>query len=64
MLVVLRYALRGGGNDFDERKMKEILASTGIISASAVVAQLLADSLTDPDEIDEGGSAKKQETSE
>lgn len=63
LITVLRYALRGGGNDFDERKIKEILATTGIISSSAVVAQLLADSLTDPDEAKEGGSAKKQETS-
>ena len=64
LLVVLRYAMRGGGNDFDDRKIKEILTSTGIIPASAVVAQLLADSLTDPEEREEGGTAKKQETSE
>lgn len=59
LLVVLRYALRGGGNDFDERRIKEILNETGIIPASAVVAQLLADSLTDPEIKEEGGSEKK-----
>jgi hypothetical protein len=60
LLTVLRYALRGGGNDFDEKKMKSIITSAGIINASATVAQLLADSLTDPDTAEEeGNSAKK-----
>jgi len=62
LLVVLRYALRGGGNDFDDRKMKQILTDTGIISASAVVAQLLSDSLSDPEEKAESGGKKSQET--
>ena len=38
LLVVLRYALRGGGNDFDERKIKAILTDAGIITSSSVVA--------------------------
>ena len=63
LLVVLRYALRGGGNDYDERKIKEILAGTGIIQASTVVAQLLADSLSDPDEEVEESSGKKPQVS-
>jgi len=59
LLVVLRYALRGGGNDFDEKKIKEIIQSSSLIEASSVVAQLIADSLTDPEEKEEGSSAKK-----
>jgi hypothetical protein len=62
LLVVLRYALRGGGNDFDDRKMKQIITDTGIISASAVVAQLLSDSLSDPEEKEENSGKKSQET--
>ena len=62
LLVVLRYALRGGGNDFDDRKMKQIITDTGIISASAVVAQLLSDSLSDPEEKEESSGKKSQET--
>tara|TARA_R110000751_G_scaffold306719_1_gene426008 strand:+ start:688 stop:1047 length:360 start_codon:yes stop_codon:yes gene_type:complete len=65
LLTVLRYALRGGGNDFDEKKIKELITKGGIISSSTVVAQLLADSLTDPEEKEEGDSSKKpQETQE
>jgi len=65
LLTVLRYALRGGGNDFDDRKIKEIITETGVIQASGVVAQLLADSLTDPEAKSEGDVEKKsQETTE
>jgi hypothetical protein len=65
LIVVLRYALRGGGNDFDDKKIKQILTGAGIISSSAIVAQLLADSLTDPEAEEEGDSSKKpQETQE
>tara|TARA_Y100001937_G_scaffold56002_1_gene77014 strand:+ start:3078 stop:3437 length:360 start_codon:yes stop_codon:yes gene_type:complete len=63
LIVVLRYALRGGGNDYDERKIKEILTGTGIIKASTVVAQLLADSLSDPDEDEEESTGKKSQES-
>ncbi len=59
LVVVLKYAMRGGGNDFDDRKIKQILTNTGIIPASAAVAQLLADSLTDPEQKEEGSYAKK-----
>ncbi len=59
LIVVLRHALRGGGNDFDEKKIKEIIQSSSLIEASSVVAQLIADSLTDPEEKEEGSSAKK-----
>lgn len=61
LLTVLRYALRGGGNDFDDRKIKEIITETGVIQASGVVAQLLADSLTDPEAKSEGDVEKKSQ---
>ena len=49
LVVVLRNALRGGGNDFDDKKIKSILGNVGIISASTVVANLLASTLSDPE---------------
>mgnify|MGYP003653950377 CR=1 FL=1 len=66
LITVLRYAMRGGGNDFDDKKIKQILAKAGIIRSSTVVAQLLADTLNDPEsEEEEGDSSKKlQETQE
>ena len=33
LLVVLRYALRGGGNYFDEKKVGQIISNIGIITA-------------------------------
>ena len=53
-------------NDFDDKKIKQILAKAGIIRSSTVVAQLLADTLNDPEsEEEEGDSSKKlQETQE
>jgi hypothetical protein len=59
LVVVLRYALRGGGNDFDENKIKQILQSTSIIESSTVVAQLLADTLSDSEESNEESGEKK-----
>jgi len=58
LIAVLRYALRGGGNDFDDKKIKEIITNSSLLEASTTVAQLLADSLTDP-EAAEGGTGKK-----
>ncbi len=60
LVVVLRYALRGGGNDFDENKIKQILQSTSIIESSTVVAQLLADTLSDSEQTDVETDEKKQ----
>lgn len=63
LLTVLRYAMRGGGNDFDEKKVKQIITDSGLIQVSGVVAQLIADTLTDPDEKEESGGKKSQEIS-
>lgn len=62
LLTVLRYAMRGGGNDFDEKKVKQIITDSGLIQVSGVVAQLIADTLTDPDVKEESGAKKSQET--
>ena len=59
LIVVLRYALRGGGNDFDEKKIKSILSGTGLIESSTVVANLLASTLSDPEETEETETTKK-----
>ena len=56
--VVLNYALRGGGNDFNRRKIYQLIEGAGIVSASAAVASLLTDVLSDPNE------KKKQDTEE
>ena len=59
LLIVLKYALRGGGNDFDDKKIKEIIQSSSLIEASTVVAQLIADTLSDTDSEEEETSVKK-----
>jgi len=53
LLVVLRYALRGGGNDFDEKKVGQIISDIGIVTASAEVAKLLVSTLNDNDSDEE-----------
>jgi hypothetical protein len=62
LVVVLKYALRGGGNDFDENRIKKILQSVSIIESSTVVAQLLADTLSDAEENNEESGEKKPQT--
>jgi len=49
LIVVLRNALRGGGNDFDDKKIGSIIASVGIVVASTEVAKLLVATLSDQD---------------
>ena len=53
LLVVLRHALRGGGNDFDEKKVGQIISDIGIITASTEVAKLLVATLNDNDSDEE-----------
>jgi len=53
LLVVLRHALRGGGNDFDEKKVGQIIADVGIVVASTEVAKLLVSTLNDNDSDEE-----------
>ena len=60
LLVVLKHALRGGGNDFDDKKIGTIIQEVGIVVASAEVAKLLVATLTDHDSEEEVD--KKKET--
>ena len=55
---VLLPALRGGGNDFDEKKVKQLITETGIVKSTKQVADLLVGLLNDPDSEDDE-SAKK-----
>ena len=48
--TILRYALRGGGNDFDNKKIYQIISEVGIIEATKVVANLITDTLSDPNQ--------------
>jgi hypothetical protein len=54
LATVLRYALRGGGNDFDNKKVFKLIEANGIVAVSAVVASLISDTLSDPKEESEG----------
>ena len=60
LIVVLKHALRGGGNDFDDKKIGSIIQDVGIVVASTEVAKLLASTLTDHDS-DEEVDKKKAE---
>ena len=55
---ILLHALRGGGNDFDEKKVKQLITETGIVQSTKQVADLLVGILNDPDSEDDE-SAKK-----
>ena len=48
--------MRGGGNDLQEPQIINLIEKTGVVNATAVVAQLLASTLTDNSEekTDEG----------
>jgi hypothetical protein len=62
LLVVLRYALRGGGNDIDQKELFKMIEGAGIVEASKAVAQLLADVLSDPNEKKKQAEAEAQMT--
>lgn len=54
LAVVLRYALRGGGNDVDNKQVFKLIEDNGIVAISAVVAGLITKTLSDPKEESEG----------
>jgi len=60
MIAVLLPALRGGGNDFDQRKVSKIIQDAGIVAATSVVANLITTVLT-VDETEEDAEKKPQE---
>ena len=56
VINVLLPALRGGGNDFQRKDVVKIVQNAGVVQATAAVANLIAQSLTDDseEETDEG----------
>jgi hypothetical protein len=60
LVVVLRHALRSGGNDFDDKKVSQIISDVGIVIASTKVAELLAATLTDNDSEEEADKKKEE----
>jgi hypothetical protein len=60
LVTVLRYALRGGGNDVSDSDVQKIISNVGLVVASTQVAHLLAATLSDSksEEKSEGKSEK------
>ena len=46
LITVLVQALRGGGNDFNEKDISKIIQDVGIVEATRCVAELVTQSLT------------------
>ena len=53
LIVILKSALRGGGNDLTDKDIGRIITDIGIVKASTEVAKLLATTLSDPEEKEE-----------
>lgn len=53
LITILYHALRGGGNDFDDKKIKQIITDAGVGPATVAIARLVSSTLTDIDS-DEG----------
>jgi len=45
LCVILYHALRGGGNDFTEKQVKNIVDKTGLVPSCQAVAELLTAAL-------------------
>jgi len=61
LLSVLTPALRGGGNNIQEKEVKKIVSEVGIVATAQAVAELLAASLQPPkEEGDEEEEAQKK----
>lgn len=61
LLSVLTPALRGGGNNIQEKEVKKIVSEVGIVATAKAVAELLAASLQPPEEEGEEEGEKKKE---
>lgn len=57
--AILLPALRGGGNDVQQKDVSKIIAEAGIVQVTKVVANLLAQSLTDDSNEESGGEEKE-----
>tara|TARA_R110000822_G_scaffold106251_4_gene234289 strand:- start:2556 stop:2906 length:351 start_codon:yes stop_codon:yes gene_type:complete len=60
IINVLLPALRGGGNDFNEKHIMNMVQDAGIVSATTAVANLLAQTLTDNTDVEAGDDSKKK----
>ena len=61
LLSVLTPALRGGGNNIQEKEVKKIISEIGIVATAQAVAELLTASLQPPkEEGDEEEEAQKK----
>jgi len=56
MMAVLLPALRGGGNDLQQKDISKLIQNAGIVSATTVVADLLTKVLT----VDSGEDEEKK----
>lgn len=63
IIKVLTPALRGGGNDVQEKDVINLVQEAGLVNATRAVAELLAASLTDSnsEEAEEGGKPAEEE---
>jgi len=68
LVNVLTPALRGGGNNFNPKKVQNIISDIGLISAASAVAELLMltiappdDPSTDDSDEDSVGDSKKKD---
>ena len=61
--VILLHALRGGGNDIDEKEVKRLIQEHGIVVCCQAVAELLTSVLMKDvnDDLEESSSSKKEE---
>ena len=50
VVQILLPALRGGGNDFKEKDIHNLIQETGIVASTVVAANLLAQTLTEDSE--------------
>lgn len=46
-LIILYHALRGGGNDFDQKKVKSLVVENGLIKTTQVILLMLTSTLND-----------------
>lgn len=49
LMVILRHALRGGGNNFENKDVKKIIQNSGLTQSILSVANILTATLSDPD---------------
>lgn len=57
LVTVLLPAIRGGGNDIQQKEINQLVQDAGIVETTKVVANLLAQTLTD-DSMEESGGEK------